>query len=95
MRTLVAKNLSKRFSRKLKSAQIESKRFLSYNMQDFTQADAAGTNFQEADLSGSRFYRANLKDADFTGATLRSTSLEDTSLLGAVFKNAILEVSIK
>ena len=57
--------------------------------------DATSAKFSNAILSGSRFYRANLKDADFSGSQLYGASLEDTLLLGANFKNAILQVYVR
>jgi uncharacterized protein YjbI with pentapeptide repeats len=65
--------------------------FKHFQPQDFTQCDASGVSFKNAELRGSRFYRAKLFDTDFTGADLSGVSLEDTGLTGAVFTDAVLE----
>lgn len=60
-----------------------------YKGKDFTQVIAKGTNFQNSNLQGCRFYKAYLVNTDFSGADLRGAGLEDTSMDGASLKGAI------
>ena len=53
-------------------------------------ADLAGANLRDADLTGANLFRANLRDADLTGATLTGANLTEANLRDADLAGANL-----